>query len=92
MYRTLHASVRAQQRGIPPLVVRWLDEFGEEQFDGRGGILRFFSRRSVRRMERSLGRAPVCKLSMYLDAYLIESSHDGQVITVGHRTERIRRR
>lgn len=49
-YRSVHAKVRAQQRGIPPLIDRWLDEFGEEDYDGRGGVRIFFSRRSVKAM------------------------------------------
>jgi len=88
---TKHASARAQQRGIPPLIERWLDEFGEELYDGHGSVVRFFSRRSRRRMEREFGSAPVRKMSEYLSAYKVESSHDGRTITVGHRTRRFRR-
>ncbi|MBK7080421.1 MAG: hypothetical protein IPH55_06585 [Betaproteobacteria bacterium] len=91
-YRSVHAKVRAQQRGIPPLIDRWLDEFGEEDYDGRGGVRIFFSRRSAKAMERTLGRAPVRRMTEYLRVYKVESSHDGQVITVGHRTGRIWRR
>lgn len=87
-----HAAVRAQQRCIPPLVAQWLDQFGEERYDGHGGVLRYFSRASIRAMERAFGRAPVRKLAEYFDAYQVESSHDGHVITIGHRTKRIKRR
>ncbi len=87
-----HAAKRAQQRGIPPLVDQWLDEFGEERHDGHGGVVTFFSHASVRAMERTFGRAPMPKLAEYLNAYKVESSHDGHVITVGHRTRRIKRR
>ena len=87
-----HASQRAQQRCIPPLVDQLLDQFGEEQYDGHGGLLRFFSRAGVRTMERAFGRAPVRKLAEYFNAYKVESSHDGKTITVGHRTKHIKRR
>ena len=87
-----HAEVRAQQRCIPPLVEQWLDQFGEERYDGHGGVVRFFSHSSIRAMERTFGRAPVRKMSEYLRAYKVETSHDGQTITVGHRTKRINRR
>jgi hypothetical protein len=90
--RSHHAARRAQQRCIPPLISQWLDAYGEEAYDGRGGVVRFFSRRSVREMERSFGRAPVARLSEYLDCYKVESSRDGTTITVGHRTKRIHRR
>lgn len=89
---SIHAASRAQQRGIPPLVEQWLDEFGEETYDGRGCCLRYFSRASRRAMERAFGREPVRKLAEYLDAYKVESATDGTVITVGHRYQRIRRR
>jgi hypothetical protein len=58
MPQTKHASIRAQQRGIPPLVDRWLDEFGEEDHDGHGYVRLYFSHRSVREMERALGNPP----------------------------------
>ena len=87
-----HAATRAQQRGIPPLISQWLDQFGEEQFDGNGAVVRFFSHASIRAMEREFGGAPVRKMAEYLHAYKIESSHDGHVITIGHRTKHINRR
>lgn len=88
---TMHASVRAQQRGIPPLIHHWLDQYGEEQYDGHGGVIRYFSRRSIRVLERSFGREPVRRMWEYLDAYKVESSHDGGTITLGHKTKRLRR-
>lgn len=87
-----HATIRAQQRGIPPLIDLWLDQFGEESYDGHGAILRYFSHASVRAMEREFGRQPVRKLSEYLDVYKVESSRDGNTITIGHRTKRINRK
>lgn len=87
-----HADVRMQQRGIPPLIGLWLDEFGEEEYDGHGGVRRFFSRKSIRAMERTFGRRPVSRMAEFLDVYLVESSHDGQVITLAHQTKRLRRR
>lgn len=92
MGRTTHASQRAQQRCVPPLVADWLDRYGEEQYDGRGGVVRYFSNASIRRMERDFGRAPVARLSGYLNCYLVQSSHDHSIITLGHRRERIRRK
>jgi hypothetical protein len=81
---TFHAAIRGQQRGIPPLIRDWLLLYGEEEYDGHGGIRRFFTRRSIREMERCFGRLPVRRMSEFLNAYLVESSHDGAVVTVGH--------
>lgn len=90
--QTHHAERRAQQRAIPPLVDRLLDEFGEEQYDGHGGIRVFFNHRSVRRMKKVLGQQPVALFRRYLLAYKVVSSRDGAVITRGWRTGRMRRR
>ena len=81
-----------QQRAIPPLIDSWLDEFGDEEYDGHGGIRVFFSRRSIRRLERTVGRLPVRRLSHLLDAYRVESSRDGTTVTYARRSRRMRRR
>ncbi|MGZ3767904.1 MAG: hypothetical protein ACXVA2_24785 [Mucilaginibacter sp.] len=91
MNMTYHATIRSQQRGIPPLIVQWLDQFGEEQYDGHGAIIRYFSRSSRRAMEREFGINPVKKMSEFLNAYRVENQ-DGTVITTGHLTKRIKRR
>ena len=89
---TKHAKARAQQRGIPPLIGQWLDAYGDEEYDGHGGILRYFSHRSIRSMERDLGREPIRRFSDYLAAYQVVSANDGCVITVGFRNKHIRRK
>jgi hypothetical protein len=91
MNMTHHAAIRSQQRGIPPLINQWLDQFGEEEYDGHGGVRRYFSRASIRAMEREFGREILSKLAEYFSSYKVASSHDGCTITVGHRTKRIRR-
>ena len=90
MSLSIHAAKRAQQRGIPPLIEQWLDQYGEELYDGHGGIIRYFSSISIRYMEKSFGRAPIRKLSEYLNSYKIESIHDGSTITIGHRYKRLK--
>ena len=91
MTMTYHAAARSQQRGIPPLIVQWLDQFGEELYDGHGAIIRYFSRASRRAMERQFGSNPVKKMSEFLNAYKVEN-HEGTVITTGHLTKRIKRK
>ena len=87
-----HAKSRMQQRAIPPLIENWLDEFGEEQYDGHGAVRIYFSRQSIRRIERALGRLPVRKLSHLFDTYKVESSLDGQTITYARKSKRMWRR
>ena len=82
---TKHANQRAQQRGIPLLIQAWLLEYGEENFDGVGGVIRYFTRDSIRRLAREVGVTPVKRLSEYLRCYLVQSSSDGAIITVGKR-------
>jgi hypothetical protein len=89
---SIHSEIRAQQRGIPPLVTDLLDRFGQAQYDGHGGLIRFFNNKSVRRMEKAMGREPVRCLSQWLDAYKVVSVSDGETITIGHRHQRIFRR
>jgi hypothetical protein len=89
---TKHAKARMQQRGIPPLIDTWLDEFGDEEYDGFGGVRVFFSRQSIRRLEKAVGRLPVRRLSHLLDVYKVESSRDGSTLTYARKTARMRRR
>ena len=89
---TKHASQRAQQRCIPPLIDEWLDRFGEENYDGRGAIIRYFSKRSIRAMEQSFGREPVRRMRDKLTVYRVEGSQNGDVITTGYRTKHVRRK
>lgn len=89
---TKHARTRAQQRCIPPLIQQWLEVYGEAEYDGHGGIIRYFSRSSIKSMKRDFGSAPIKKMTQYLVAYKVESSHDGKVLTIGHRSKRIKRK
>ncbi|RYZ84716.1 MAG: hypothetical protein EOP06_17575 [Proteobacteria bacterium] len=88
---TKHAAIRAQQRGIPPLVDQLLDLYGQEQHDGHGAIVLFLNKLSIRRMERDLGRRPVARLSEWLNTYKVKDM-EGRTITVGHRSQRIWRK
>jgi len=85
---TSHATVRCQQRGIPPLVIDWLHQFGEERFDHRGAAILHFSKRSIRRLERAVGRQPVSKMKEYLRCYAVISN--GHVITAGKRYKKFK--
>lgn len=86
-----HARTRTQQRGIPPLIDLWLDQYGEEQYDGHGGVVIYFDHRSKGAIRRCEAQEKVRRMWKLLNAYKVESSHDGQVITTGRRYQRIRR-
>jgi hypothetical protein len=90
---TKHASVRAQQRGVPPIITAWLLDYGEEMFDGHGGVLRRFTHRSIRNMARDFGQTPLKRMSEFLRCYLVQSSTDGTILTVGkcHSSRRFQR-
>lgn len=88
---TRHASLRAQQRAIPPFVDRLLDEFGEEQYDGHGCIRTYFSHRSIKNMQKAFGHQPAGLLKRYTRAFKVEST-DGIVVTRGWHTSRLLRR
>jgi hypothetical protein len=88
---TRHAEVRAQQRGIPPMIDKWLDLYGQEEHDGHGTIISYLNKASIRRMERDFGRRPVARMSEWLDAYKVKTL-DGRTITIGHRHKRIMRK
>ena len=85
---TNHASCRFQQRGIPPLIDQMLDLYGEEQYDGHGGVLVFLTKQSIRCAERDWGREPVRRMAEWLDSYKVRSSHDGATRRSRSRAER----
>jgi hypothetical protein len=82
---TKHAAVRSQLRGIPPLISDWLLAYGDEEFDGRGGVVRYFSSTGIHQLMDEVGEKPVQKMAEYLRCYLVQASDNGSVITVGKR-------
>ena len=86
---THHSQVRAQQRGIPPLMIDLLLQFGASEPTGSGVAKMFFDKPSRKRVAAYAGAlAPL--LDEHLDVYAVVSP-DMKVITVGYRLERIRR-
>lgn len=82
-----HANVRCQQRGVPPLVVDLLLRYGVSERASEGASLYFFDKKSKRRV-----RAYTGGLSRLLEPDLnvfAVVSRDGEVITVGHRIQRV---
>lgn len=86
-----HAAARSQQRGIPQLIVDWLITYGAVANDGRGAVTHYFDRHARRRLAQAVGGRVVTLLGSLMDAYVV-TSHDGMIITVGHRFKAIHRR
>lgn len=89
MIMTTHASVRSQQRGVPPMLVDLLLRFGSEEAAPGGARKVFFDKPARRRLQAYAG--PMSRLlDEHLGVYAV-IVRDGTVITIGHRTERVRR-
>lgn len=89
---TKHFNDRSKQRGLPPFVDQLLDLYGQEQYDGHGGVVIFLDKKSIRAMEKDMGREPVRKFAEWHKAYKVKSTTDGAAITIGHRLSRVWRK
>lgn len=87
---TCHARIRTQQRGIPPLIQEWLLTYGAMGIR-YGAQVRYFDKAARKVLKQLFGAVVIDRLGNLLNTYLVES-HDATVITVGHRTQRKRRR
>ena len=87
---TQHARTRMQQRGINPVAVELLLDYGREAHDHRGCRVLCFDKRSRRRVARELGQERFRRVERYLDAYAVLAEDDA-VVTVGHRVTRLPR-
>jgi hypothetical protein len=89
MNMTRHASIRSQQRAIPPIMIDLLLQFGKSESAGAGVAKMFFDRQARKRVAAYAG--PLASLlDAHMDLYAVVGL-DMQVITVGHRLERIHR-
>lgn len=86
MKETKHAAVRIQQRGIPPLVVDLLLQFGRREHDHNGAEILYFDRGSKNRIKKYSGGV-IGKLSEHLQSYAVLA--DGNILTVGTRYKKI---
>jgi len=86
-----HALVRAQQRGIKPIIDHWLDIYGRQQYDGHGALLIYLDRRGKQLLQKNENPRLVRRHCNCLNAYKVVSSHDGTAITFGRRWKHIKR-
>jgi len=90
MAMTLHAQRRMQQRGIPPLIVDLLDEFGaSERCVGAERL--YFNKAARSRLSRAHGAGGTAVIDKWLGVYAVISD-TGALITVAHRRRRLKRK
>lgn len=81
---TMHAETRIQQRGIPPMVIDLLMQFGSASRCG-GAERLMFDKLALRRLRRHLGGDRGLKLiDRWLNIYAIIGDN-GQLVTVAHK-------
>ncbi len=86
MLNTIHSLIRCQQRGVPPIVVDLLIQFGVRKHDSAGGEILYFDKKSKKKIEAYAGGL-FGKLNVHMDAYAVMAS--GKLITVGSRYKKI---
>lgn len=87
MNMTQHASKRAQQRGIPPILLNLLLDFGKSEPAGDGAAKIYFDKAARRRVKAYVG--PLGRqIEQFLNVYAVVGA-DGRIITTAHLTERV---
>jgi hypothetical protein len=86
---TQHAAARMQQRGISMREVTCLHRFGRTLHDNQGCVRRYLDRKRLAQIRSALPEARAEWLDRVRDLYLVEEGNC--VITVGHRTRKLRR-
>ncbi|MDR1853377.1 MAG: hypothetical protein LBR05_00525 [Azoarcus sp.] len=89
MNTSQHATVRLQQRGISPLVVDLLRDFGKSVPAGDGASKLFFDKAARKKLKAYAGSIARF-LEEHLNVYAVVAADD-RLITVGHLYERVRR-
>ncbi|MBI5277370.1 MAG: hypothetical protein HY854_13010 [Burkholderiales bacterium] len=85
---THHASLRLQQRGIPPWFLDLLIRHGRTLHDGHGAILKTMDKGARRKLAAVLTRKEYADAERWFDVYAVVSARDDAVITAAHRTNR----
>lgn len=79
--KTQHCVLRLQQRGIPPLVLDLLSQFGESQYHEGCEILSF-TKKALRRIAQYAGADIVRQIQKYMACYAVFK--DGACVTVAY--------
>ena len=86
MHNTIHSVIRSQQRGVPPIIIDLLIQFGVREQDAKGAEVLYFNNKSKKKVETYVGGL-FGKLNEHMDAYAVIAS--GKLVTVGSRYKRI---
>ena len=84
-----HAKVRMQQRAITADMLESLLDFGQVKFNGQGTEILTFPKKVVKHLKKELNHKVFMKIERHLNLYAIMSS-DGELITTGYRTKRLK--
>lgn len=91
MDMTNHASKRMQQRRIPKEAVELVLRYGKRAYDHRGGIRRFIDKMGRRKIKNELGSLTYKSVEPWIGTLVIQDATGAKVITVAHRTRRIKK-
>lgn len=86
----IHATIRSQQRSIPPMVIDLLLEFGKSEYEG-GGVTKMFFDKPARKRVAAYAGSLAALLDEHMDIYAVVDQAKMRVVTVGHRLGSIRR-
>lgn len=89
MVMSKHASIRSKNRSIAELALELLMEYGSQKHDHRGGTVLYFSKKIKKMLDLNMKYLGIGSCDNIKNCYLVESSYDGIIITVGHRLKRI---
>jgi len=84
-----HAQIRMQQRAITADMLESLLDFGQVKFNGQGTEILTFPKKVVKHLKKELNNKVFMKIERHLNLYAIMSS-DGELITTGYRTKRLK--
>lgn len=89
MNLTLHAQTRLEQRGISPVIIDWLEQYGAIE-PQNGSELIYFNQLSLKRLAKYTGGISN-KIDKLKSIYLVRGNN-GKIITTGYRDESIKRK
>jgi hypothetical protein len=90
MMLTQHATVRSQQRGIPPMMIDLLLQFGTRA-RAPGGVEKVYFDKSSHKQIKTYAGPLAGLLTQHLSIYAMVGAGE-RVVTIGHLIERVKRR
>ncbi|WP_018436858.1 DUF4258 domain-containing protein [Paraburkholderia atlantica] len=80
---SLHAKKRCSQRGISAESIRLVRAFGEQEFDGHGGMRYLMTSDAMAKLVRVVGRTQ--RLDALAGMYVVVSADDETIVTASFR-------